>query len=143
MSFVRLVVAGMAVSFVLFACTPKNVTEAQEKGDIAWLDANGSPEAVSAIGLMADANSRASDVLSARAAYDVNAYIAAWSATERDAPWGPALLRSGLADPTRAEAAASAMERKDGRLAAFVPDLESALMRIAASANNGAVASVL
>jgi hypothetical protein len=140
---VRLALAGTLTFLALTACAPKNVTEAQEKGNIAWLDANGSPEAISALGLMADNNAHALDVLGARAGYDVNAYIAAWSATEREAPWGPAMLRSGLADPLRAETAAAAMVRKDGHLTLFVPDLESALMRIAASANSVAIASVL
>ena len=70
----------------------------------------------------------------------MNAYIAAWNATVRGAPWGPTLLRAGLADPARAESAASAMKRQDGHLAALVPDLESALQRTSASAHNGAVA---
>ncbi len=141
---VRLIasLAGLA-ALALSACHTTTFAEAEKKGDVLWLDTNGSPEAVAAIGRIADASPAAVDVLTTRAAYDVNAYIAAWTATTRGAPWGPALLRAGLADPTRADAAASVMGRRDVHLAAFVGDLETSLIRIAASTHNGAVASVL
>ncbi len=124
-------------------CHEKTIADAEKGADVAWLDANGSPEAVAALGRLADANPAAVEKLTSRAPTDENAYIAAWTATQRGAPWGPALLRSGLSDPTRADVTASIMGRADVHLPAFVPDLESALVRIAASSRNGAVASVL
>jgi len=132
-----------ALVFLVVACKTEDVASAEAKGDIAWLDANGSPEAVAALGRIADDNTHAVELLTARAQFDVNAYIAAWNATVRGCTWGPTLIRSGLADPARAETAASVMERKDGHLTAFVPDLETALVRLAAGANSVAIASVL
>jgi hypothetical protein len=128
---------------VLGGCQAKSVGEAEDKGDTDWLDANGSPEAVAALGRIADNNTRAVDILNARAAFDVNAYIAAWNATVRGATWGPPTIRAGLADPARAEDAASVMTRKDGHLAPFVPDLEAALVRLSGSHNNVALSAVL
>jgi hypothetical protein len=136
-------VLGLVVVVSLTHCRSPTLADAEKKGDIAWLDTNGSPEAVAAIGRIADSSTAAVDLLTSRAAYDVNAYIAAWTATTRGAPWGPTLLRAGLADPTRADIAASIMGRRDVHLAEFVPDLEASLVRIAASGRNGAVASVL
>ncbi len=130
-------------ALALFACKLEDVASAEAKGDIAWLDANGTPEAVAALGRLADDNTHAVEALTARASFDLNAYIAAWNATLRGATWGPTLLRSGLADPMRAESAASVMARKDGHLAAFVPDLDSALVRLAAGENSVAIAAVL
>ncbi len=138
-----LLAALIAAPVATLGCRPKSVAEAEEKGNVDWLDTNGSPEAVSAMGRLADTNTRATEALSARAAYDVNAYIAAWNATLRGSTWGPVMLRTGLADPTRAETAASVMTRKDGHLIPFIVDLESALSRLAASSNNGAISSVL
>jgi hypothetical protein len=53
------------------------------------------------------------------------------------------MLRTGLADPKRADLAASALPRHDARLAPFVVDLEGALVRIATSARTLNVASTL
>jgi hypothetical protein len=138
----RALVVVAAVAMVA-ACKPEDAASAEARGDIAWLDANGSPEAVAALGRIADNNTHAVDLLNARAVFDGNAYIAAWNAMLRGATWGPALLRDGLADPTRAEAAASAMTRKDGHLATFVPDLDAALVRLAAGQHSVAIAAVL
>jgi hypothetical protein len=136
-------VLGLVVGLVPLGCHATTLADAEKKGDVQWLDGNGSPEAIAAIGRIADSSAAAVDTLTTRAAYDVNAYIAAWTATTRGAAWGPALLRAGLADPERADTAASTMGRRDVHLAAFVPDLEASLMRIAASSRNGAVSSVL
>jgi hypothetical protein len=125
------------------SCTQRTVGDAERDGDVAWLDANGSQEAVAALGRLADNNPKAVDALNARASRDVAAYVAAWNATVRGAAWGPPLLKGGLADPARAEDAASVMGRKDGHLVPFLPDLEAALVRLAAGHNNVALASVL
>jgi hypothetical protein len=136
---------AVALGFAALAggCTPKTVAEAEKKGDVAWLDAEGSGEAVAAIGRLADQDPRAAEVIDTRAATDVNAYIAAWAAIERGAAWGTPTLRTGLGNPVRAEETASVMTRKDPRLVEFIPDLEGALVRLAASQHTTAIAAVL
>lgn len=136
-------VAAFLVVAALAACTPRSVAEAEQKKDVAWLAANGSPEAVAALGRLADGDRKAVAALESRAGRDVNTYIAAWTATTRGAPWGPQLLRGGLADPTRAELASSALPRRDPRLAPFVPDLEGAVVRLSAGHSGGVVAGLL
>jgi hypothetical protein len=135
--------AALTALTALTACKAKGVGDAEEKGDVDWLDANGSPEAVAALGRLADTNAKAVDALGGRASYDVNAYIAAWNATVRGAAWGPGTLRAGLADPSRAEEAATVMTRRDPHLAVFVPDLEAALVRLSGSSDTVALAAVL
>src|ERR1700733_14001682 len=89
------------------ACAPKTVAEAERHGDVKWLDNEGSGEAVAAMGRLADKDPRAVQAIDARANRDVNAYIAAWTATQRGTSWGSATLRSGLGNPARAEETAS------------------------------------
>jgi hypothetical protein len=127
----------------LAACGPKTVADAERKGDVAWLDAEGSGEAVAALGRLADVNPRAVQLLDARSATDVNVYIAAWTANGRGASWGATMLRSGLGNPARAEETASVMTRKDPQLVPFIADLEGALVRLAASKRTVALAAVL
>jgi len=134
---------ALAFWFGVAGCAPKTVGDAEQKGDVAWLEADGSGEAIAALGRLADKDPRAVQVIDARAGTDVNAYIAAWAATLRDAPWGVPTLRTGLGNPLRAEETASVMTRKDPHLAAFVPDLEGALVRLAASKRTTAIAAVL
>jgi hypothetical protein len=74
---------------------------------------------------------------------DVNAYIAAWEAVTRGAAWGATVLKSALADPTRADVAATALPRRDPRLIPFVPDLEGAVVRLSAGRRGSVVAGVL
>ena len=124
-------------------CKSTNVAEAEAHGDVKWLVTNGSPEAVSALGRLADKDAKALDAVNARVGFDTNAFIAAWAATVRGAPWGPVTLKTGLSDPLRAEAAASAMGRGDVHLATFVADLEGALSRLSASLQNAAIATDL
>src|SRR5580658_5743295 len=139
-----IVVLALAVSTaVTVSCAQRTVGDAERDGDVAWLDANGSQEAVAALGRLADNSPKAVDMLNARASRDVAAYVAAWNATVRGAAWGPPLLKTGLGDPARAEEAASVMGRKDGHLLPFLPELEAALVRLAAGHNNVAIASVL
>jgi hypothetical protein len=137
---------AFAITFALLtsaSCKAKTVGDAERAGDVNWLDANGSQEAVAALGRLADDHPKAVDAINARANRDIAAYIAAWNATVRGVSWGPATLRTGLADPARAEDAASAMGRKDGHLVPLLPDLETALVRLAAGRNNVALASVI
>jgi hypothetical protein len=70
--------------FVLCAWRPSRVAEAEAKGDVAWLDANGSADAIAALGRVADNDSRGVELLKKRASFDTNAYIAAWLAAKQE-----------------------------------------------------------
>jgi hypothetical protein len=133
----------VAVVFAGVGCRPASVSEAEAKGDVGWLDSDGSADAVAALGRLADKDQRAEALLRARAKFDVNAFIAAWGAIHRNAAWGADLLRGGLQDPLRAEVAASAMQGKDPASAPFLSDVESAMVRLAASAKSNTLATVL
>jgi hypothetical protein len=125
------------------ACKPKGVADAEAKKNVTWLAETGSPEAVAALGRLADDDPKALAALQARAATDVNANIAAWTAVTRNAPWGAAFIRASLADPSRADLAANAMPRRDPHLAAFAGDLEGAVVRLAAGHRGSVIAGVL
>ena len=129
----------------ILACGPRNVGEAENQHNIQWLADNPSSDSVAALGRLADTDDKARVALDARAAKgDVNAFAAAWNAVTRNAPWGTAFLRTALADPSRAEAAATALPRKDLRLVPFIPDIETAFLRLAAGPRSAVVlASVL
>jgi hypothetical protein len=81
--------------------------------------------------------------LEARSKFDMQAFRAAWFGSLGGAPWATAMIRAGLADPKRADLAASAMDRHEPRLAMFLADLESALVRLSATTQNLNVSSVL
>ncbi|MDB4936761.1 MAG: hypothetical protein JWP87_3733, partial [Labilithrix sp.] len=134
---------GLSGLVGLAACKPKTVGEAEAKHDVAWLADDASPQAMAALGRLADADPRAVAELEKRSSIDVNAYIAAWEAVTRGAPWGTTFLRTALADPTRADTAATALPRRDPRLIPFVPDLEGAVVRLSAGRRGSVVAGVL
>lgn len=139
--------AALALGFALVAlaapgCKPKSAGEAEAKGDVAWLAEQGTPDAIAALGRLADKDARALSSLQARQ-QDVNAYIAAWGSITRSSPWGTPFLRAALADPQRADIAASALPRRDPRLVPFVADLEGAVVRLAAGHRGSVVAGVL
>jgi hypothetical protein len=136
-------VMAVALSASLVACGPKNVTDAEKRSDVAWLDTKGTPDAIAALGRLADKNDKAARAIEKRAPYDPNAYAAAWAAVVRGAPWGTALFRAALADPVRAESAAAAMDRGDGHMTPFLSDLEAALVRLGASMQNAAISTSL
>jgi hypothetical protein len=127
----------------LASCRPTSVADAEARGNVSWLDQNGSPEAIAALGRLADADPKAVAALQARSQFEVQPYKAAWAAVVRTAPWGTALLRAGLADPRRADVTASAMQKHDPHVVPFVPDLEAALDRLSAAAENVNIASTL
>lgn len=138
--------AGVAAAAVLAAgCTPKSVSEAEDRDDVAWLAANASPEALQALGHVADKDPAAQKALSERATSnnDVNVYLAAWAAVLRNAPWGTVILRDAIADTQRADTAATAMARRDPHLAAFSNALEAALVRGGTKVRNLTVAALL
>ena len=140
---VALVLAAFLAVGALDACKPQTVGDAEAKRDIAWLAEDGSPQAVAALGRLADANPPAVAALEKRAQIDVNPYIAAWAAATRNAAWGPTFLRTALADPARADVAATALPRRDPRLIPYVPDLEGAVVRLSAGHRGSVVAGVL
>jgi hypothetical protein len=132
----------LALFLFLAACKSTSVADAETKGDVKWLEDNGSPEAVAALGRLADKDTKAANWMESHAGMDPGVYIAAWEATERGAPWGPSTLKSALADPARADVAASGMKRQSPKLAQFVPDLEGAVSNVQGT-RPSTVASVL
>jgi len=139
MRLAALVLSGL----LLFACKPKTVGSAEAKKDVPWLAEQGTPDAVAALGRLADTDARALSALDARAPTDINVYIAAWEAVIRNAPWGSSFLRSALGDPTRAELAATALPRRDARLIPFTSDIEGAVQRLAAGSRGAVLAGIL
>ncbi len=133
---------GVAV-LALAACAPSTIVEAESKGDVAWLDKNGTPDAVAALGRLADGQPAARSALELRSGYDEQAFVAAWHGVERGAAWGSAMLRSALVDPKRADNAASAMGKGEPPLTSFVGDLEAALVRLSGGSQNYNVSSTL
>jgi hypothetical protein len=125
------------------ACRPKTIAEAEAQGDVRWLDEHGTPDAIAAIGRIADTQPAAIAALDARSSFDVQSFVVAWEAVGRGARWGSTLIRSGLADPKRADVAASALPRRDARVLPFLGDLEAALVRLAATNQNLNVAGTL
>jgi hypothetical protein len=134
---------SIVVALLAPGCTPTTIEEAERKGDAAWLDQNGTPDAVAALGRMADKNPKAVAALVARSSYDMTAFRAAWDGVVRGVAWGAQMLREGLADPKRADLAASAVDRHDVRLVPFIGDLEQALVRLSATLQNFNVSSAL
>jgi hypothetical protein len=131
------------LALLVSSCQPATVGEAERRGDVGWLDQNGTPDAIAALGRLADKNPNAQAALEARSVFDAQAFRAAWDAFVRGAPWGATLLRGGLEDPARADLAAGAVNKHDERLAAFVGDLEGALVRLSATPRNFNVSSAL
>lgn len=118
------------------------MSEAETNKDVKWLAENPTAESVAALGRLADNDERARTALDARASKgDPNAFTAAWGAVTRNAAWGTAFLKSSLADPTRAEACATALPRKDLRLVPFLTDLENAVVRLSAGRRGASVIS--
>ena len=138
-----LAAALLGALLAVSSCKPKTVGDAEANHDIQWLADDGSPQAVAALGRLADKDPKAVSALEKRATIDVNAYIAAWEAVTRNAPWGTTFLKAALSDPTRADVAATALPRRDPRLIPFVPDLEGAVVRLSAGHRGSVVAGVL
>jgi hypothetical protein len=123
-------------------CRPATIAEAEAKGDVAWLEQNGTPDSVAALGRLADKDATAATALRSRG-FDAFAFRAAWAAVLREAPWGSAMLREALADPKLADLAASGMGRRESHLLSFLADLDGALVRLSASTQNFNVSSAL
>ncbi len=138
-----LVLLVLLTAAALVGCGPKDVAEAEAKKDVAWLASNPSGESIAALGRLADSEPRAVSALEARAGTDVNVHIAAWTAVTRNASWGTTFLKASLADPTRAELAATALPRRDARLVPFIADLEGAVLRLSAGKHGSFIAGIL
>src|SRR5262249_52683849 len=110
--------------------------------DVKWLEDNGSPEAVAALGRLADKDTKAANWMESHAGMDPGVYIAAWEATERGASWGPSTLKTALAAPARADVAASGLKPQSPKLVQFIPDLEGAVTRVEGT-RSSTVANVL
>jgi hypothetical protein len=139
----RLAMAAGWVILVGAHCKPTTVADAEARGDVAWLKQNDSPSASAALGRLADKDPNAVAVLTLRSSYDLEAFRAAWAAVTRGAPWGTTLIHDALGDPKRADHAAAVMTKAGGRLPAFVPDLEAALVRLSATPQNVNVSTAL
>ncbi|MBX3215162.1 MAG: hypothetical protein KF850_24210 [Labilithrix sp.] len=138
-----LAAALLAVSLSAGACAPKSASEAEARKDVAWLAANPTGESIAALGRLADTDPRAVTALESRAGEDVSVYIAAWTAVTRGAPWGTTFMKASLADPARAESAASALPRKDPRVVPFLAELEGAIVRSASGQRSGSIAGLV
>ncbi|HEY2514249.1 MAG TPA: hypothetical protein VGI39_25455, partial [Polyangiaceae bacterium] len=138
--FAWLLVVGVMLAA---GCKPSSVAEAEAKGDVNWLDNDGSPSALEALGRLADHDPAAASALERRAKFAVSAYIAAWEGVKRGAKWGGDILHAGLQDPARAELAASAIDGRDVAVVPFLPDVEASLTRLAAGGMVTTLAAVL
>jgi hypothetical protein len=139
---------------ILFACAPTSVADAERKKNASWLASNGSPEAIGALGRIADDDKDARDALATLAkstigkattdgggsALDVE--LAVWGGVERNASWAIAMTKSELANPDRMNDMASAMKHGSPQIAAFVPDLDAALSRGCDEACGASLASI-
>ena len=138
----------------LLACAPTNVAEAERKKNVSWLASNGSPEAIGALGRIADDDKDAQDALATLAkttigkattdaggsALDVE--LAVWGGVERNASWAIAMTKSELASADRMNDMAGAMKHGSPQIAAFVPDLDAALSRGCDEACGASLASI-
>ena len=124
---------------MLLACTPTSVSDAEKKGNVQWLQKNGSGAAVAALGRLADEDKSAQAALESLAretengkvleggASGLDVYLAVWTAVERKEDWAKTMMTSALADPGRMSDAASSMKRGSPALAEFVTPLEGAI----------------
>ena len=139
---------------MLLACTPSSVGDAEKKKNVAWLEGNGSAEAIAALGRLADDDKAAQDALAhaststegnakmAGGAAGLDVDLAIWGGVERNASWAIEMTKTLLADPSRMDEMGSAMKRGTAPLAAFVPDLDAALSRGCGISCGAALASV-
>ncbi len=139
---------------MLLACTPTSVADAERKKNAAWLASNGSPEAIGALGRIADDDKDAQDALAALAkttigkattdgggsALDVE--LAVWGGVERNASWAIAMTKAELSSAERMNDMAGAMKHGSPQIATFVPDLDAALLRGCDEACGASLASI-
>jgi hypothetical protein len=139
---------------MLLGCTPTSVGDAEKKKNVGWLESNGSPEAIAALGRIADDDKAAQEALGnvskateANAKTDAGAGgldvdLAIWGGVERNATWAIEMTKTLLADPARMDEMGSAMKRGTPPLAAFVNDLDGALSHGCGISCGAALASI-
>jgi len=139
---------------MLLGCTPTSVGDAEKKKNVAWLEGNASPEAIAALGRLADGDKAAQDALAnASKATASNAKmdggaggldvdLAIWGGVERNASWATDMTKTLLADKFRMDEMASAMKRGAPQLKTFVPDLDAALSNGCGISCGAAIASI-
>src|SRR5678816_1660360 len=139
---------------MLLGCTPTSVGDAEKKKNVDWLENNGSPEAIAALGRLADDDKAAQDALAkpskatestlktdaGGSGLDVD--LAIWGGVERNAGWATNLTKTLLADGNRMDEMASAMKRGTPQLGAFAGDLDSALVNGCGISCGAALASI-
>ena len=131
--------SGLVCFVMMVACTPSSVADAEKKGNVAWLERNGTASAVAALGRLADEDKSAQASLESIArrceggknaeggASELDVYLAVWAGVERNQSWALGMLKKALASPARMDDAASAMKRGSPQVGAFVPDLEASM----------------
>src|SRR4051812_22301919 len=65
------VLLAIAAIVAVSACKPKTTTEAEANRDVTWLADEGSPQAMAALGRLADSDPRAVAALEKRSSIDV------------------------------------------------------------------------
>lgn len=139
---------------MLLGCTPTSVGDAEKKKNVGWLESNGSPEAIAALGRIADDDKAAQEALSnvskttagnaktdgGAGGLDVD--LAIWGGVERNASWATEMTKTLLADKLRMDEMASAMKRGAPQLGAFVNDLDAALASGCGISCGAALASI-
>ncbi len=139
---------------MLLGCTPTSVGDAEKKKNVGWLESNGSPEAIAALGRIADDDKAAQEALANVSKSTANSAkvdggaggldvdLAIWGGVERNASWALEMTKTLLADPARMDEMASAMKRGAPQLGAFVNDLDAALSRGCGISCGGALGSI-
>jgi len=139
---------------MLLGCTPTSVGDAEKKKNVGWLEQNGSPEAIAALGKLADDDKAAQEALAnvskgtesaaklEGGAGGLDVDLAIWGGVERNASWANEMTKTLLADPARMDEMASAMKRGTPQLATFVSDLDAALSRGCGISCGAALASI-
>ena len=139
---------------MLLGCTPTSVGDAEKKKNVDWLENNGSPEAIAALGRLADDDKAAQEALATLSkatastlrtdaggsGLDVD--LAIWGGVERNASWATEMTKTLLGDATRMDEMGSAMKRGSPQLGAFVGDLDAALARGCGISCGAALASI-
>ncbi len=133
--------AAVPIFLLLASCTPQSVADAEKKRDVEWLTASGTPEAIGALGRVADDDKRAQEELDALSrstlgghaldggAGSLDVYLAVWSGVERNATWALDLTKRALGDSVRMNDMANAIKRGAPQVSTFVPELDAALER--------------
>jgi hypothetical protein len=123
-----LALVGSATIAAAIACGPKDVHDAEARGDVAFLEKSSAAESTAALGRLAAKDPKALALVDARAREgDVNAYIAAWQGHTRGESWPAPLF----------------LPRKDPKTIEFLPDLEAAMGRAPSPSDAARLAALL